>query len=76
MFVVTYKPDGRCEYVGEVFSETVDRVRIQVCDAIELTVCGRWCLTDEIVEVDRSACRFFLTPEAAAEAEAVANATV
>jgi len=76
MFAIHYRSDGRVDYVGEVFSQSVDAARIQVCDAILLTGCGLWQLTDEVVEVQNSECRWFLSPTAAADACAMANASM
>lgn len=76
MFAVHFREDRACDYVGEVFSETSDHVRIQVCDAFMLVGAGLWQLSDEVVDVDRSECRFFLTEAAAAEACATANAHI
>jgi hypothetical protein len=68
MFAIHYKPDNSVDWVGEVFSDTHDRLRIQVVSALMLTGCGLWQLTDEIVEVPKSECRIFLTEQSAAEA--------
>lgn len=73
-FIVHYKTDRTVDWVGESVSQSPGRVRIQVCDAFQLSICGMWQLSDEVVEVPKSECRFFTTERAAAEACERANA--
>ena len=67
LYAFTLSDVGRTQYVGEVVSETADRVRLETVNILSLWA-GFWDSTGELVDVPRSRCRLFTDVDRCVEA--------
>jgi len=60
MFAFHQMENGGVDFIGEIFSESKDTIRLQIIDAIMASVGGMWYITDELRDVPKNECRVFL----------------
>ena len=63
-YVIHCDSNGVVECLGSVLIKNQDTVEIQMVDAIMLVAAGIWSLSDEVTELPKKECRFFLSIEA------------